>query len=229
MITIGIVLAFQLNSWWETRKEKQKANQMMSRLEDELTRNLTIAERQIREMSDESITYDSVLTLIYGVHGPIDQERLAHAMRALPTGRGFLGRWATLESIVRSNEIDLIEDDSLINDLEEFYYQRDFVRLVEEDLSQEIEQEIRDSPFASFVIGNRDTTLFSSRHKELLAARPVRGNVLWVGKPEHLEFQRIERILLLRKSYWRATLGFRQNQKENLEYLVSELNQKLAD
>ena len=112
VLVLGLLLAFQVDRWWEERKQRRDEQAYLARLWDETGANLRLAaEREARQSSNIA----EMLLVRRAVDDPAERRRLAGTpagcrMLHLPAAR--LANTA-YEELVESDRLDLIRDAEL--------------------------------------------------------------------------------------------------------------------
>jgi hypothetical protein len=113
-IVVSILLAFAIDAWWEERQEQEDASVAISGLLSEFQENL----RQLRvERGSHQASLHSTLALLNMMGPNPDRQpeltRFAPLLLSCVTNANFLPRLGTLNSLIASGRLRLIEDPEL--------------------------------------------------------------------------------------------------------------------
>ena len=75
LVVIGILLALQINTWNEGRKQKQADQEFLNSLRIELSPDISTLERKIREFSDINVVVKAASRFLARTTAPVGADR----------------------------------------------------------------------------------------------------------------------------------------------------------
>ena len=116
IVTIGILIAFALNAWWEGHKQDREEAKHLRALASDFERNAESLQSLVK--LEEQISAAS-LALIK-VQGPMDDEATRQAIGRVFSSSRFEPVMGAYEGLVNASGLTLITDDALRTDLASF-------------------------------------------------------------------------------------------------------------
>ena len=113
VIVLSILLAFAIDAWWDERQETVQTERMLQSMAEDFRSNLTEA----REVIERHRTRRELVTRLAGMDDaqiralPADSFGVYYA--ALYDPRSFDPATATIDALVGSGDLDLVEDEEL--------------------------------------------------------------------------------------------------------------------
>ena len=138
LVMIGILLALQVNNWNEVRKEKKKEQVLLKKLASDLEDDIISLEEIIK---DDSLLFKSLSDMSTRVLSANTVEEAQIRDNALFRFNHFYANKTTLENIVSSGQIDIIKNDTLMDNLLNYYRQ---VKINNNGLDESIKNYSRD-------------------------------------------------------------------------------------
>jgi hypothetical protein len=175
VVTIGILLAFQLNQWKDDRKEKQTERRLLREIQSNLQLDLIdLKDNQSGHLT--SLQYIDSLKAISSIE-PY-QEKIPTYLHGVFRDYLFLPQTSAFESL-KSKGVDLISNDSLrikILRLYDFHY----------PLLVQIEKDYEPSQFTKFYIYVVDNYFLNFDLSDPLAIEPLIRSSTWLRNPDVL-------------------------------------------
>ena len=129
LVMIGILLAIQVNTWNENRKNKNEELKYLNSFLSDLTVDSLNYDRMSRYMSRVVEVNNSILSK-FRDNAPIVEQYYKDAFRTF-TIPPVKGQNSTFNEMQSSGKLNLIKNDSLKNKILHYYSERDFIRKVE--------------------------------------------------------------------------------------------------
>ncbi|GEM_PF-3767254 len=122
LITLGIYLAFALNNWGESRKEREAEAFYLSNLLGDVERSITQLEFHLRSDSSQ-LSGARVLDGLLAQGRRVDRDSLRNYLNSFNTNPRFRMDNYSYQSLLQSGEYRTIRSDSLRNQLDRFFLQ----------------------------------------------------------------------------------------------------------
>jgi uncharacterized membrane-anchored protein YhcB (DUF1043 family) len=125
LVVIGILIALSINTWNENQKSKNEAQFQLSKLKD----NLTSDNEQIKNVIATDARYIKHLTLCVRVLSnevEMSIEEFTKNFQLMYNTLSFNPTQSTFESLISSGKIELIKNQSLLDDLFSYYNAKNY-------------------------------------------------------------------------------------------------------
>lgn len=122
LITLGIYLAFALNNWGESRKEREAETFYLSNLLADVDRSITQLEFHLR-IDSSQLSGARVLDGLLAQGRRVDRDSLRNYLNAFNTNPRFRMNNYSYQSLLQSGDYRIIQSDSLRNQLDRFFLQ----------------------------------------------------------------------------------------------------------
>ena len=120
LITLGIYLAFAVNNWSETRKERKLEQFYLTKLLADVDRSVSLLEWHI-ELAESHKAGAAVLDGLLAQGRRVDQDSLKRYLNAFNVNPRFQIADFSYQSLLQSGDYRIIRSDSLRNALDHFY------------------------------------------------------------------------------------------------------------
>ena len=121
LVVIGILIALQVNNWNETRKEKKEIKELITSLISDLEEDVAMVDIILYQANISAIRLDSLTKYLYNKNileiSNLDMLCFSNST----TYRPYTWHRSTIESIINSGHLGLIENDSLSKKISEYY------------------------------------------------------------------------------------------------------------
>ena len=118
IVVVGILLAFQLNTWSEQRKQRSTIQEHLMSIEEETQFNLGSMDKSIQQIKRELANIDTMLVMIKSGADVQVMNRQIYAMLAI--GRAYFKKNA-YKTLSTSGDIRFIKDFQLKEDIVKLY------------------------------------------------------------------------------------------------------------
>jgi hypothetical protein len=129
LVMIGILLALQVNTWNENRKDRDELQKYLNGFLSDLTVDSLNYDRMNTYMNSVIDVNNSFLQK-FKENQPIDEKDFKAAFRIF-TIPPVIGQNSTFTEMQSSGKLNLIRDDSLKNKILNYYAEREYIRKVE--------------------------------------------------------------------------------------------------
>lgn len=120
LITLGIYLAFALNNWGESRKERRLEEFYLSNLLTDVERSISQLERHLR-LDSGQLEGAKVLDGLLAQGSAVDRDSLRNYLNSFNTNPRFRMNNYSYQSLLQSGDYRTIQSDLLRNQLDEFF------------------------------------------------------------------------------------------------------------
>ncbi|NVK48257.1 MAG: hypothetical protein HWE09_00720 [Cyclobacteriaceae bacterium] len=145
LVMVGILLALQVNNWNEYQKERKLEQVFLKKLTKDLTDDIVLLEGIIQE---DSLMFIRLSQMSDDILEANDISEVDIRDNALFKANLFYPNKIALDNITASGQIGLIRNDSLINNLREYYRS---IKIFNEGIDQSLKNYSRD--IENFVVG----------------------------------------------------------------------------
>jgi hypothetical protein len=113
LVVVGILIALQIDNWNEERKEHRRETAILQKLHREFQANL-VDFNAIYELNQQKLrALDTVIHYMNNTHLPQAYDRIDENFWMAAFGKFYNPKRGTVESLINSGSIDLIQNDTL--------------------------------------------------------------------------------------------------------------------
>ncbi|MCA0154519.1 DUF6090 family protein [Winogradskyella vincentii] len=127
LVVIGILIALTINNWNTKNKDKAKEVVFLNKITNNLNEDLLLYKGLIRS---DSITIVQMRTLRNALKNKNENDfsKITNNIISLMTGREFTVNKTAFENIVSSGQIDILKNDSIVDNLFLYYRQVEVIK-----------------------------------------------------------------------------------------------------
>lgn len=122
LITLGIYLAFALNNWGESRKERETESFYLGNLLADVDRSIRQLEYHL-QMDSSQLSGALMLDALLAQGNRVDRDSLRNYLNSFNTNPRFRMNNYSYQSLLQSGDYRIIRSDSLRNQLDQFFLQ----------------------------------------------------------------------------------------------------------
>lgn len=121
LLVIGILIALQINTWNEIRKENIEEEKILNQLEDEYLYNKEELNRNIQKIDALISVSDSLLRLFNDTNKKIDEEIANRLLKKMGRYSSFDPSNGALDNLIGSGKLKLLKNENLRIKLSKWY------------------------------------------------------------------------------------------------------------
>jgi hypothetical protein len=121
LVVVGILIALQINTWNDVRKENIEERKLLNQLEDEYLYNKEELNRNIQKIDALISVSDSLLRLFNDTSKKIDEEMADRLLKKMGRYSSFDPSNGALDNLIGSGKLKLLKNENLRIKLSKWY------------------------------------------------------------------------------------------------------------